>query len=401
MRDEVGADLRLRVPVYRLPSTVYRLPSTVYRLPSTVYRLPSTVYRLPGHRLGSAPATIDLLVSIMNTTCQPSKAPAPELGRRALLVGAGAAAAGMAALPWLRDRFAEPSPVFLARGQRYDGPLVQTLRDGLLATGVDPHTLRGRKVLLKPNLVEPSPLSPHVTTHPAMIVAAAEVFRGWGAEVAVGEAPGHVRDTEMVLVESGMAEALDAAELPFRDLNYEESVFTANAGGASKLKGFFFPRSVAEADLIVSMPKLKTHHWVGLTASLKNMYGVLPGIQYGWPKNVLHHAGIPETVCDINASLGKTIAIVDGILCMEGDGPIMGTPKPLGLVAIGVNPTAVDATCARIIGLEPGKISYLRLTAGRLGPIRERLITARGEDWRDLVSPFELLDRPYLTQLRV
>jgi len=317
-----------------------------------------------------------------------------------LLVGAGVAAAGFAALPWLREMFAEPAPVFLARGQRYDGPLEQTIRDGLLATGIDPAALRGRKVLLKPNLVEPSRLTPHVTTHPAMIVAAAEVFRRWGAEVAVGEAPGHIRDTEMALVESGVAEVLDSAQLLFRDLNYEDVAWVENAGRASKLAGFYFPRSVAEADLIVSMPKLKTHHWVGLTVSLKNIYGVLPGIKYGWPKNVLHHAGIPETVCDINASLGKTIAIVDGILCMEGDGPIMGTPKPLGLVAIGANPTAVDATCARIMGLEPKRVGYLKLTAGRLGPIKDRLIVARGENWRELVAPFKLLDKPHLTQLR-
>jgi uncharacterized protein (DUF362 family) len=318
--------------------------------------------------------------------------------RRALLAGAGAA--GLAAVPWLRKVFAEPTPVFLARGQRYDGPLEQTIHDGLLATGIDLAALRGRNVLLKPNLVEPSRLAPHVTTHPATIVAAAEVFRRFGAHVSVGEAPGHVRDTELALVESGLSEMLDAADLPFRDLNYEDAVLTRNLGGTSKLSGFYFPRSVAEADLIVSMPKLKTHHWVGLTVSLKNMYGVLPGIHYGWPKNVLHHAGIPETVCDINASLPKTIAIVDGIVCMEGDGPIMGTPKPLGLIAIGANPTAVDATCARVIGLEPTRVSYLKLAAGRLGPLSDRLIAERGENWRELASPFKLLDKPHLTPLR-
>ena len=57
---------------------------------------------------------------------------------------------------------------------------------------------------------------------------------------------------------------------------------------------------MVQADFVVSMPKLKTHHWVGMTASMKNFYGVLPGIKYGWPKNVLHHNGIPETVADIN-----------------------------------------------------------------------------------------------------
>lgn len=325
---------------------------------------------------------------------------APALARRSLLIGAGAAAGVAAAGPWLRDRFAVPSPVFLARGQRYDGPLEQTIRDGLLATGIDAKALAGRKVLLKPNLVEPSRQTPQVTTHPAMIVAAAEVFRRWGAEVAVGEAPGHVRDTEMAVAESGLGEALDAAQLDFRDLNYEEAVWTRNAGRRSKLAGFWFPRSVAEADIVVSLAKLKTHHWVGMTAALKNMYGVLPGIQYGWPKNVLHHAGIPETVCDINASLGKTIAIIDGVLCMEGDGPIMGTPKPLGLIAIGLNAAAVDATCARVMGLRPERISYLHLGAGLLGPVREQLIIERGEPWRRLATPFQILDKPHLSDLR-
>ena len=332
--------------------------------------------------------------------CHDSITLPPKIGRRALLAaGAGAATAALAA-SWMREWLAEPAPVFLARGQRYDGPLEQTIADGLVATGIEPASLRGRKVLLKPNLVEPSRLAPHMTTHPAVIVAAAEVFRRWGAHVSVGEAPGHLRDTELALIESGVAEALDAADLDFRDLNYENSVWTKNLGRTSKLAGFYFPRSVAEADLVVSMPKLKTHHWVGLTVSLKNLYGVLPGIQYGWPKNVLHHAGIPETVCDINASLAKTIAIVDGILCMEGDGPIMGTPKPLGLVAIGGNLTAVDATCARIIGLDPKRVSYLKLARGRLGPIQDRLIVERGESWRQLVAPFQLLDKPHLTQLR-
>ena len=133
---------------------------------------------------------------------------------------------------------------------------------------------------------------------------------------------------------------------------------------------------MVDADLIVSMPKLKTHHWMGLTAAMKNLYGTLPGVIYGWPKNVLHYAGIPQTVVDINASLPPTIAIVDGILCMEGDGPILGTPKPMGLLAIGLNPTAVDATLARITGFDPRKVPYLALAEGRLGPIDERAIVA-------------------------
>jgi len=157
---------------------------------------------------------------------------------------------------------------------------------------------------------------------------------------------------------------------------------------------------VLEADLVVSLPKLKTHHWVGMTAAMKNLYGTLPGVVYGWPKNVLHHAGIPQTVADINASLPKTVAIVDAIVGMEGDGPIMGTAKPLGLLAIGTSATAVDATCARVIALDPARVPYLAIAAGMLGPIDEAHILQRGERWQDVASPFRLIDAPHLSELR-
>jgi uncharacterized protein (DUF362 family) len=335
------------------------------------------------------------LVAKANRDAAPAK-----FNRRTLLTGAGLGLIGAWAYPWLRRALAAPQPVFIARNQRYDGPLERTIRDGLLATGLKPAEMVGRRVLLKPNLVEPNRGIPQMTTNPAVVTAAAAVFQAWGASVRIGEAPGHVRDTEMALVESGLQAALDDARLLFADLNYEEVGWLKNAGGISALKGFYFPQSILEADLIVSMPKMKTHHWMGMTGAMKNLYGTLPGSQYGWPKNALHHAGIPQTVYDINASLPKTIAIVDGIVGMEGDGPILGSPKPMGLLLVGANPTAIDATLARIMGLVPDRIPYLSLAAGELGPIDERLIPQRGEAWRPLVSPFKILDQPHLQSLR-
>lgn len=133
---------------------------------------------------------------------------------------------------------------------------------------------------------------------------------------------------------------------------------------------------------------------------MKNFYGVLPGIKYGWPKNVLHHNGIPQTVVDINASLPNTLAIVDGIDCMEGDGPILGSRKHMGLVVVGNNLPAVDATVARIMGLVPERIEYLNMAEGRLGPLANSLIDQRGEAWESVASPFEVLDEPHLQKLR-
>ena len=321
------------------------------------------------------------------------------LSRRDAIV-AGAAAAGLAGLVAVGNRYRRRTPVFVARGQRYDGPLADAIADGLVACGAKPAEFRGLKVLLKPNLVEPSRLVPHMTTHPAVIVAAAEAFRRWGASVTVGEAPGHVRDTDMALAESGVGEALRDGGLAFADLNFQPTAWRANRSRFSSLRGLHLPQSVVEADVVVSMPKLKTHHWVGLTCAMKNFYGVLPGIKYGWPKNVLHHNGIPETVADVNCLLPRALAIVDAIECMEGDGPILGTMKPMGLLLVGANLPAVDATAARIIGLAPERISYLGLVNNRLGPLADDRIEQRGETWQSVASPFHVIAEPHLQMLR-
>ncbi|MBM3998610.1 MAG: DUF362 domain-containing protein [Planctomycetes bacterium] len=324
-----------------------------------------------------------------------------RIDRRALLVGGSLAAAGLLTGSCRKLGRRGRSPVFVAGRQTYDGPLVATLRDGLIAGGLDLAAMRGKRVLLKPNLVEPTRAAPYVTTDPRVVRAAADVFRSAGAHVVVGEGPGHVRDTDMALDASGLNAVLVEDRIPFADLNYEETGWRPNSGRTSRLDGFHFPRSVLEADLIVSMPKMKTHHWTGVTASLKNLYGTIPGIRYGWPKNVLHHAGIPQSVFDINASLPRMIAIVDGIECMEGDGPIMGTPKPMGAIVVGTNGAAVDATVCRLMGVAPERIGYLALAADRLGPIDAARIEPRGDDWRTLARPFTLLDVPHLHGLRL
>lgn len=324
-----------------------------------------------------------------------------KFNRRALLVGgATLAAVGAIGLPVATQLLAERKPVFLAGDQSYAGNLAATIEAGLRETSFDFNWVRGRKVLLKPNMVEPTRDAPHMTTHPAMVVAAADVFLKHGAEITVGEAPGHVRDTEMALAESGIGDAIRSERLNFADMNYQDVKQLVNRGHHSGLPHFFFPQAVAEADLIVSMPKLKTHHWVGMTAAMKNLYGTLPGTKYGWPKNVLHYNGIPQTVVDINSSCGRTIGIVDGIDCMEGDGPIMGSRKHMGLVAVGTNLPALDATLARVMGLDPTKINYLQFASEKLGPIEDRQIDQRGERWQTVASPFEILDLDFLQYLR-
>ena len=209
-----------------------------------------------------------------------------KLNRRTILA-AGGAVAGVTLARAFTPRWTTRTHAFIARSQHYDGPLAAN------------HSRRPRRLRLrrptsagKPRPAEAKPrrtLAPR-SAHdhaPRGDRRRRRGLRGWGATVVVGEAPGHIRDTQFALEESGVRAALADGGFRFADLNYEEVAWRRNRGRFSPLDGLYFPRSVVEADFVVSMPKLKTHHWVGVTASMKNFYGVLPGIKYGWPKNVL------------------------------------------------------------------------------------------------------------------
>ncbi|MFC1610188.1 DUF362 domain-containing protein, partial [Myxococcota bacterium] len=250
-------------------------------------------------------------------------------------------------------------------------------------------------------LVEPMPDSPHVNTHPMLVQSAAEAFRRLDArEVLVAEGPGHCRDTHLVLEQSGFESMLTESRLPFVDTNYDEVFSTPNLGGRTTLGRLFLPRSLKRADLVVSLPKMKTHHWTGVTLSMKNLFGLIPGSVYGWPKNVLHWAGIHRSIVDITATVQPHLAIVDGIVGMEGDGPIMGRPKPAQVMVIGTNLPAVDATAARLMGFSPKRIPYLMAASGWLGPIRAGNIEQRGEEITGLVQRFDLVSHPATARFR-
>ena len=291
--------------------------------------------------------------------------------------------------------------VFIAKAHSYDAPLERIIEDGLKALGLKPSWVAKKSVLLKPNLVEPSVDAPQINTHPKMVRAAAEVFRRWGArEVFAAEGQGHCRDTDYVLEQSGLGAVLDASKIEFVDLNHDEIYSVGNQLGFTSMWRLSLPSALKRADLIVSMPKMKTHHWAGVTLSMKNLFGVMPGIVYGWPKNVLHHLGIPQSILDINGAVRPHLAIVDGIIAMEGDGPILGTPRNAGLIVVGTNFPAVDATTARLMEINPWRIEYLANASGILGPIAETHIEQRGESIASLAQTFKLLDKPEFARLR-
>jgi len=178
----------------------------------------------------------------------------------------------------------------------------------------------------------------------------------------------------------------------FVDLNLDDAGPVPLKTRASELKELWLPKSVLNADFVVSMPKLKTHHWVGVTLALKNMFGIVPGSCYGWPKNVLHWAGISRSILDINGTVRPDLAIVDGIVGMEGNGPIQGTAKPCGVLVVGDDAVAVDATCARIMGLRPERIEYLAKAGTLLGHLKEEKVRQLAEPISAVRTPFEVLE---------
>jgi len=323
--------------------------------------------------------------------------------RRSFLTGVGGAIATGLGAKHLCDwnEWSLRAQVFVAKASSYEADLETIIKNGLMELGQSPAWVNGKAVLLKPNLVEASDRAPHINTHPAVVRAVAEVFRSWGAgSIVVAEGPGHCSDTQLVLDESGLGPTLRESNLEFVDLNHDDVVFVSNRLRQSSLAQLALPATLKHADLIVSLPKMKTHHWVGVTLSLKNLFGVMPGIVYGWPKNVLHFAGIGPAILDIAAAVRPHLAIVDGIIAMEGDGPIMGTAKQAGVLVMGTNLAAVDATCVRLMGLNPWRVGYLVGASGRLGPVSERNIDQRGEPIASVASRFEILDHPSLAILR-
>lgn len=290
-------------------------------------------------------------------------------------------------------RWPQQAQTFVAKVDDYQLDIVGVLTLGMMELGISRKELLGKRILLKPNLVETASEAPHINTHPLVLRGAIEAFLRLGAAtVMVAEGPGHRRDTLAVYEESGLADVLTEDRIPFHDINYITGYELPNAGRQSTMKTLTFPGLFQEVDWIVSVAKMKTHHWTGATLSMKNLFGVMPGRYYGWPKNVLHKVGIQNSILDINATLKPQFAIIDGIIGMEGDGPIMGNPKRAGVLVMGRNFPAVDATCCRIMGIDPYKVSYLEQADNWLGPISDGSIEQRGETIASVQTNFELID---------
>jgi uncharacterized protein (DUF362 family) len=205
----------------------------------------------------------------------------------------------------------------------------------------------------------------------------------------------------LVLVESGLGARLRSQKITFVDLNRDELIRTRIRANYTALGHLWLPRTVLVSDFIVSMPKIKTHHWAGVTLSMKNMFGIVPGTKYGWPKNVLHWEGIHRSILDICATVPVHFVIADGVVAMEGNGPLHGTHRHLGKIVLADDPVAADFTCARLMGLDPDRVWHLNRATRFLGNGSNHRIDLVAEALPARTTPFNVLPEFRYLQTRV
>lgn len=274
--------------------------------------------------------------------------------------------------------------VSIVRAPSYSIELEGEVRRILADHRVD---VAGKRVVLKPNLVEFSPTRP-INTNPVFVSAVLAAFQSMGAaSVRIAEGPGHRRMTLDMAEAAGYFHCVSRFEDRFTDLNFDDVTRIPLRNPHSSLRELYLPHTVLSCDLLVSLPKMKTHHWAGATLAMKNLFGVVPGGIYGWPKNVLHWAGIPECIADLHHLFPRQFCLVDGIEGMEGNGPILGVSKKSGVIVAGDHPPSVDATCCQIMGIDPEKIKYLELMRQSQAPYQQT-VKQTGGNHRFGAKPF-------------
>ena len=249
--------------------------------------------------------------------------------------------------------------------------------------------IKGKKIFLKVNLVDWRPDKP-LCTDPRFVDAVIQLMQKNGAAVIkVGDGPAITRDTERLVQKSGIEAVMKKHGMKFVDLNIDDLVEVTNPLKFTGEDKFLLPQSVTTSDMLISLPKLKTHHWALMTASMKNLFGVLPGRKYGWPKNILHIKGIDKSIVDLVSAIKPQFAIVDGIVAMEGDGPLNGTGLDFGALIMGDDVVAVDTVCGSCMKLPVAVIPYLKIAGMCIGNADLNQIEILGKTVADMQRNFE------------
>lgn len=252
--------------------------------------------------------------------------------------------------------------VALQRCNSYDPDAVYAAVEKMMAD-CPPPDVRGKTVLIKPNMLSPKKPEDAVCTHPVVVGAVVKAFVSRGARVIAGESPATANSTaaakavgtyDAVIANGGEWDAFD------------DSVIIS-CPSATLVKSFEFARPFIKADVIVSVAKLKTHQLMAYTGVMKNMFGLMVGL-----KKAQMHFRFPdkkdfsEFLVDLNVACHTHYAVMDAIVGMEGKGgPGNGDPVALGFLAASKNVLALDWTCASIVGYKPHNVTYLEAARKR------------------------------------
>jgi uncharacterized protein (DUF362 family)/Pyruvate/2-oxoacid:ferredoxin oxidoreductase delta subunit len=252
---------------------------------------------------------------------------------------------------------------------------------------------RGDRVLIKPNLLAARHPDRCVTTHPSMVKAVAQLVQEAGGIPAIGDSPA-VGGLRRVAAQAGIAEVADELGCPLVEFKEVAEIKTDEA---YTFRRFELAKAVPEADVIINLPKVKTHSQTLLTLGVKNTFGCIPGMRKAqWHlKAGIDHAYFAGMLVELCQIVKPALTIADGVIGMEGDGPGNGDPRPLGLILAGENPHALDATICRIIGVPPEDLLTIQAARQRgFEGTDPKRIEVLGRPLEDLgVSPFRLPGR--------
>lgn len=215
--------------------------------------------------------------------------------------------------------------------------------------------LEGLKVLVKPNIMTSAPGDSGVVTHPEVVRATVRAALARGASVRVGDNPGGIdRNSHWTARKAGI---VDAAEGCFVNLSQEVVEVPIDSKYTDKI---VISKAILEADYVINLPVFKTHTLTTITCAIKNCYGYVAGS--GKAQLHLKAAGrrrFPEMMVDVYAKRVPDLHILDALTVMEGNGPHHGHVRPLGKLLASTDGVALDATAARMIGVEPADLYFL------------------------------------------
>ncbi len=258
---------------------------------------------------------------------------------------------------------------------------------------MDLSAVRGKRVLLKPNVGRVALPGEGITTHPEVVAAAIDVFREAGAEVAVGESPIVGVDVQEAFDVSGIGPAAARRDCPVIDLD-RRRFRTVSIPDGRAIQSLKVCADVLESDFVVSLPVMKTHMHTVATLAVKNMKGCL------WRRSKVRLHMLPPVegsddksidvaIADMSSVLRADLAVIDGTVGMEGLGPAAGGAKSLDAVVVGADSFAADAVACRLMGIDAEHVPHLRIGARRgYGVIDPVGMTVSPENWQDWISPF-------------